>query len=75
MKLTLNFRSGIAPLTLDIEQEEEEVLRRVKDAIEHGKILDLTDSSGDRVLIPATNIGYAAVPARQSTPIGFGRLV
>ena len=73
MKLTLNFRHGIAPLTLDLRGSENEVLAQVKQAIDNDEVLDLTDSKGERVLVPASTIGYALVPSRPSTPVGFGR--
>lgn len=74
MKLVLNLRDGIPPLSLDVEGDEEAVLEAVRTAIENGEILDLTDSKGERVLVPADAIGYAMVPSRQATPVGFGRM-
>lgn len=74
MKLVLNLRDGIPPLALDIEGDEDSVLETVKNAINKGEILDLTDSKGERVLIPASAIGYALVPSRKSSPVGFGRM-
>lgn len=74
MKLTLNFRSALTPLTLDLPGSEDEILAHVKAAIENNEILDLTDTRGERVLVPARSIGYAVVPSPQTTPVGFGRM-
>ncbi len=74
MHLTLNFRSGLAPLTLELDGNEDDVLARIRAAIEGKEILDFTDLRGERFLIPATSIGYAVVPSRPSTPVGFGRM-
>ena len=74
MKLTFNFRSGVGPLTLDLPGKEEDVLAQVKKAIEDGSVLDLTDTKGDRVIIPATVIAYVMVPTTAAHKVGFGRI-
>ncbi|WP_099331533.1 DUF3107 domain-containing protein [Actinomyces minihominis] len=73
MKITFNLRSGIGALTLELAGDEEEIMERIKTAIEHGTILDLTDVKGDRVVIPGQAIGYVLVPTSQSHRVGFGR--
>ncbi len=74
MKLVLNLRDGVAPLTLDIDAEEDVVLNQVREAIKNQEVLDLTDVRGERVLVPSSSIGYALVPTKQQTPVGFGRM-
>lgn len=74
MKLVLNLRDSVAPLALEIDGDEEAILSQVRKAIETQEILDLTDSKGERVLIPSSSIGYALVPSKQHAPVGFGRL-
>ena len=74
MKLTLNFRAAIAPLTLDVEVDTEQVLSDLRKAIEEDAVIDLTDKEGERVVIPANAIAYAVVPARTPSPVGFGRM-
>ncbi len=74
MHLTFNFRSGLAPLTLELEGNEDDVLTKVREAIEGKAILDFSDVRGERFLIPAGAIGYVVVPSRPSTPVGFGRM-
>ncbi|MFZ1382593.1 MAG: DUF3107 domain-containing protein [Scrofimicrobium sp.] len=74
MKLVLNLRDGIPPLALDVEGDEETILETVRNAINKGEILDLTDAKGERVLVPASAIGYALVPTRKASPVGFGRM-
>lgn len=74
MKLILNLRSGLAPLTLELSGSEEEVLQQVREAIEGNSVLDLTDARGERVIVPASVIGYATVPSRETHPVGFGRV-
>lgn len=74
VKLTLNFRAAIAPLTLDIEGDAELILSDLKKAIEDDTVIDFTDKEGERVVIPANAIAYAVVPARTPSPVGFGRM-
>ena len=73
MKVTLNLRSGIGPVSLDLPGDDEEVLDQIKKSLAEGEILDLTDAKGDRLVIPADAIGYVLVPATQSPRVGFGR--
>ncbi len=74
MHVTFNFRSGLAPLTLELDGSEDDVLAKVRGAIEQKEILDFSDARGERFLIPAASIGYVVVPSRPSTPVGFGRM-
>ncbi len=74
MHLVLNFRSGLAPLNLDLPGEEEEILALVREAIASESLLELTDARGDRYVIPGQSIGYAAIPTHAAHPVGFGRL-
>ena len=62
MKVTFNLRSGVGTLSLEIAGNEDEIMAQVKEAIETNSILDLTDTKGDRVVIPASMIGYVLVP-------------
>lgn len=66
MKVTFNLRSGVGTLSLEIAGNEDEIMAQVKEAIETNSILDLTDTKGDRVVIPASMIGYVLVPTSQS---------
>ena len=74
MKLTLNFRAAITPLSLDIDGDVEDILSQLKKAIEEGTVIDFTDKEGERVVVPADAIAYAVVPARAPSPVGFGRM-
>ena len=73
MKVTFNLRSGVGTLSLEVGGNEDEIMAQVKEAIETNSILDLTDTKGDRVVIPASMIGYVLVPTSQSHRVGFGR--
>lgn len=73
MKVTLNLRSGIGPITLDLPGESENVISTIKAAIKAGEILDLTDVRGDRFMLPASMIGYVLVPTTEAHRVGFGR--
>lgn len=73
MKLTINFRSALAPLTMDLDRDEHEVLGEVKEAISSDGILDFTDIKGDRIVLPASAIGYVSVPSGVARRVGFGR--
>ena len=73
MKVTFNLRSGVGTLSLEVAGNEDEIMAQVKEAIETNSILDLTDTKGDPVAIPASMIGYVLVPTSQSHRVGFGR--
>ncbi len=74
MKVTINLRSGIGPLNLDLDGDEDQIFAQVKDAMTNGTLLDLTDTRGDRVIISGKMIGFVLSPTDTSHKVGFGRL-
>lgn len=74
MRLTINFRWGVAPLTVELDGPEEEVLGQVTKAIETEGIFRFTDNKGEKYVIPGKAVAYVQVPSTQHTPVGFGRM-
>lgn len=74
MEVTFNLRSGIGPLNLDLDEDEDRLFARIKEAMNNDTLLDLTDTKGDRVVISGRMIGYVLAPTETAHKVGFGRV-
>ena len=46
----------------------------LKDAVENGKTINLTDDKGRRIVVPAGSLGYAIIGSETKHAVGFGNL-
>ena len=46
----------------------------LKDAVENGKTINLTDDKGRRIVVPAGSLGYAIIGSETKHAVGFGTL-
>lgn len=74
MDVEIGIRNVTRPVTFDSNQTADEVSAAIAEAVGNGGVVDLTDSKGRRIVIPATAIGYAIVGSETSHPVGFGAL-
>ena len=54
------------------DRDEMEVT--LKDAVENGKTINLTDDKGRRIVVPAGSLGYAIIGSETKHAVGFGNL-
>lgn len=74
MEINIGVRDVARELNLDIDLTAEELNKAVKQALSTGAPLELSDSAGRSVLIPASSIGYVEVASVQPRRVGFGLL-
>ncbi len=74
MEINIGVREVARELNLDIDITAEELNKAVKNALADGTPLELSDSIGRAVLIPANAIGYVEVASVQPRRVGFGLL-
>lgn len=71
MKVTIGVRNVARELILDLDMSAEDFSASVKAALTHGDVLDLTDTQGQRVLVPADAIGFTQIGSEEPRRVGF----
>ncbi|MFV0425905.1 MAG: DUF3107 domain-containing protein [Beutenbergiaceae bacterium] len=78
MEITIGVRDVPRELSVEINGEADEVVTQVSEALKRaaagdaGAVLDLTDERGNRVLVPASSLGYVQIGAQEPRRVGFG---
>ena len=72
MEIFIGIRDTTRQLGLDVDMTENELMTKVNEALAapHG-VLDLTDSKGQRTLVPAHALAYVQVAAKSERRVGF----
>lgn len=74
MEITIGVQNVTRELVVETDQSSDEVAAAVKEALDGGTALELTDARGRRVIVPTTAIGYVELGTEASRPVGFGSL-
>ena len=72
MEIFIGIRDNTRQLGLDVDMSENELMAKVNEALAsaHG-VLDLTDTKGQRTLVPAHALGYVQIAAKTERRVGF----
>ena len=72
MEILIGIRGNKNLLGFDVDMSENELMAKVNEALAsaHG-VLDLTDTKGQRTLVPAHAIGYVQIAAKTERRVGF----
>ena len=72
MEILIGIRGNKNLLGFDIDMSENELMAKVNEALasDHG-VLDLTDTKGQRTLVPAHALGYVQIAAKTERRVGF----
>lgn len=73
MKLTIHFDSAVTPLTLELDEPEDQVWSRVKEALASDVVLEFQDVKGDKVMVSPQAVAFVSVAAETGPTVGFGR--
>lgn len=71
MEVTIGVQNVARELVLETDQNSEQVTKDVLKALEAGTAIDLTDSRGRRVLVPASTVAYVEVGGDETRKVGF----
>ncbi|MDR2703808.1 MAG: DUF3107 domain-containing protein [Cellulomonadaceae bacterium] len=74
MEITIGMQHIARELSLDVENSKEELAKQLTDAISNGGLIELKDTRGREVLIPASTIGYVEIGPEEARRVGFGSL-
>ena len=72
MEILIGIRGNKNLLGFDVDMSENELIAKVNEALAsaHG-VLDLTDTKGQRTLVPAHALGYVQIAAKTERRVGF----
>ena len=72
MEILIGIRGNKNLLGFDVDMSENELMAKVNEALasDHG-VLDLTDTKGQRTLVPAHALGYVQIAAKTERRVGF----
>lgn len=72
MEIFIGIRGNTRLLGFDVDMSENELMAKLNEVLPstHG-VLDLTDTKGQRTLVPAHAIGFVQIPAETKRHVGF----
>ena len=72
MEILIGIRGNKNLLGFDVDMTENELMAKVNEALasDHG-VLDLTDTKGQRTLVPAHALGYVQIADKTERRVGF----
>ena len=72
MEIFIGIRGNTRQLGFDIDMSENELMAKVNEALAAPNgVLDLTDSKGQRTLVPAHALGYVQIASKTERRVGF----
>ncbi len=71
MEIRIGIQNVSRELVVETDKTSDEVAAMVTDSLKGGT-LDLTDSKGRRVIVPAASLGYIDIGEEAKRRVGFG---
>jgi outer membrane lipopolysaccharide assembly protein LptE/RlpB len=71
VEVKIGIQSAPRELTLETESSQEELERRLKDALADGGVFVVTDVKGRKAVIPADKIAYLEFGSNEPRRVGF----
>jgi len=74
MEITIGVQHIAREISLDVDTSKEVLAGQLTDALAKGGLIELTDTRGREVLIPANTIGYIEIGPEETRRVGFGSI-
>ncbi|WP_233405067.1 DUF3107 domain-containing protein [Actinotalea solisilvae] len=74
VEITIGVQHVARELVLETDQTSEKVVADVRTALESGAPLELTDTRGRRIVVPAASLGYVEIGGDEARKVGFHNL-
>ncbi|HWS57904.1 MAG TPA: DUF3107 domain-containing protein, partial [Actinotalea sp.] len=71
VEITIGVQNVARELVIETEQSSDAVVKQVLKALEVGAPLELTDTRGRRVVVPAGSLGYVEIGGDEARKVGF----
>lgn len=72
MEVKIGVQNVARELSIETDESAEQVAKSVRDAINGGGVLTLTDNKGREVIVPAAALAYIQVGEAEKSRVGFG---
>ena len=73
MEITIGVQNVPRELVVETEATAESVAKQVRKALETGTVIEITDTRGRQILVPAANVGYVEI-GDETRRVGFHNL-
>lgn len=74
MEITIGVQNVARELVVETDDAADKVAGQVRAAIEKGSPLELTDTKGRHVIVPAATLGYVEIGGDETRRVGFHNL-
>lgn len=74
MEVKIGIADVSREVTVTTEDNSDELVARLHQALEAGGLFEIIDDKGRRVVIPAARVAYLDLGAEDVRPVGFGSL-
>ncbi|MFC8193438.1 DUF3107 domain-containing protein [Cellulomonas sp. NPDC057328] len=75
MEITIGVQNLPREITLESDRSADEIAALVKDALSGtSSTLELTDTRGRRIIVPAASLGFVDIGAETKGRVGFGTI-
>ena len=71
MEITIGVQHVARELVLETDQTSDKVAKDVLKALEVGAPIELTDSRGRRIIVPAATLAYIEIGGDEARKVGF----
>lgn len=72
MQITIGVQNIAREVVVEVDGTSDKVAKDVLKALEVGAPIDLVDSKGRRVLVPAASVGFVELGSDETRRVGFG---
>lgn len=70
MEITIGVQNVPRELVVETDATAESVTKQVRKALETGTLIEITDTRGRQILVPAANVGYIEI-GDETRRVGF----
>lgn len=74
MDIELGIQNVAKTINFTTDETEEAVSAAIAKAVANNETIDLTDSKGRHIIVPASTFGYAIIGSQTKHAVGFGAL-
>lgn len=74
MNIELGIQNVAKAVTFESDETADKIGKEISQAVALGGVIDLTDTKGRRIVVPAKALGYAIIGSETKHAVGFGNL-
>lgn len=71
MEITIGVQNVARELVVETDQTADDAVKAIRKALDAGQALELTDTRGRRIIVPAGTVGYIEIGDEARSKVGF----